>query len=103
MKEFIGEPLLQVVFDTSSLAAGEPGAPISFVWRGNEHLVTEVLRRWKGLSPDRTHGSGEMYVEKHWFHILTNTGKNMEIYFDRSASRNAQRYGSRWWLYTVED
>lgn len=102
MKEFIGEPLQQVAFDTSSLAAGEPGAPASFTWRGREHLVTEVLGRWKGVAPDRTHGSGEMYVEKHWFRISTDTGYKMDVYFDRAASRSSKRFGSRWWLYTAE-
>ena len=102
MKEFIGEPLQQVSFETASLASGEPGAPISFTWRGNKHLVTEVLDRWKGVAPDRTHGSGETYVEKHWFRFKTDTGFTMEVYFDRAASRTSQRFGSRWWVYTVE-
>lgn len=102
MTEFIGEPLQQVRFDTASLAAGEPGAPLSFVWRSREHLVTEVLDRWKGVAPDRTHGSGEMYVEKHWFRFATDTGHTMTVYFDRASSRTSQRFGSRWWLYTVE-
>ena len=103
MKEFIGEPLQQVVFDTSTLASGEPGAPISFTWRGVTHLVTEVADRRKGVAPDRTHGSGEMYVEKHWFRVVTNSGYTLDIYFDRASSRNSKRFGSRWWVYAAED
>lgn len=102
MKEFVGEPLQQVTFDASSLAAGEPGAPVSFTWRGERHLVTEVLDRWKGVAPDRIHGSDEKYVEKHWFRFRTNTGYQMNVYFDRASSRAAQRFGSRWWLYSLE-
>lgn len=102
MKEFIAEPLQQVAFDTGRLAAGEPGDPLSFSWRGQEHRVTEVLDRWKGVAPDRTHGGGELYVEKHWFRFRTSTGYTMTVYFDRAASRTAKRFGSRWWLYTVE-
>jgi hypothetical protein len=102
MKEFIGEPLQQVISDTSSLAAGQPGAPISFTWRDKQHLVTEVLDQWKGLAPDRTHGSGEMYVEKHWFRFKTDSGHTMTVYFDRASSKAAQRFSSRWWVYTTE-
>ncbi len=59
-----------------------------------------VLEAWKEDGPCR-HGSGEMYLRKHWFKILTEQGPQMTIYFDRQA-RSKRQSKARWWLYTIE-
>jgi hypothetical protein len=79
------------------MAAGEPGLPGRFLWRGKEHEVATVLRKWKESGPCH-HGSGEMYLRKHWYEIITVAGERMTIYFERQSRGKAK---ARWWLYTV--
>ncbi len=85
-KEFISEAITPVggSFDTSGMAAGEPGLPARFVWRGGEYEVARVVDKWKTTGACR-HGSGEQYVRKHWFRVQLTDGTEMEIYFDRQA------------------
>ncbi len=59
----------------------------------------EMLEEWKESGPC-THGSGEMYVRKHWYRIRTSGGDEMKIYFERKA-RSAREVKKRWWLYTL--
>ena len=95
---FVSEPIKPVVAtaDTSRMAAGEPGLPREFVWRGETVAIAEVIRSWKDTGPC-THGSGERYVRKHWYEVRTEAGQRMKIYFERQ-SRSRQR----WWLFTTE-
>jgi phosphoribosylglycinamide formyltransferase-1 len=97
-EEFVSEPLVPAEGsgDASAMARGEPGMPRRFAWRGAEHAVTQVLRSWKSSTPER----GEMYLRRHWFEILTDTGQRMTIYCERQA-RNRRRPQSRWWVYAV--
>jgi phosphoribosylglycinamide formyltransferase-1 len=80
------------------MSAGEPGLPGRFSWRGTEYGVARVLATWKTTGPCK-HGSGEQYVRRHWFRLITTDGTEMEIYFDRQprAAQNKQR----WWRATV--
>jgi phosphoribosylglycinamide formyltransferase-1 len=80
------------------MSAGEPGLPARFLWRGQEYRVAAVLEKWKTTGPCR-HGSGEQYVRRHWFRIVTDDGRQMEIYFDRQP-RSRQK-NQRWWLAAV--
>jgi phosphoribosylglycinamide formyltransferase-1 len=99
-KEFVSEPLAPVggAFDTSAMAAGEPGLPARFRWRDVEYEVARVLETWK-TTGDCHHGSGEQYVRKHWFRIEAADGTMMEVYFDRNPrSRQGKK---RWWLATI--
>ena len=42
----------------------------------------------------------ELYVRKHWFEVLTDSGETLKIYFERQArSRNAR---ARWWLFSID-
>jgi hypothetical protein len=82
------------------MASGEPGFPERFTWRGNEYTVAAILRKWKESGPCH-HGSGEIYLRKHWFAILTTSGERMTIYFERQT-RKGSSARARWWLYTVE-
>lgn len=96
---FVGEPLtpLEVTFVSSSMAAGKPGLPERFTWKGGTFGVAEVLEEWKEAG-DCRHGSGERYLRKHWFRIKTTSGEEMKIYFERQARSKG---GSRWRLYTI--
>ncbi|MFH0908373.1 MAG: DUF6504 family protein [bacterium] len=100
---FVSEPLKPVIAtaDTSRMAAGEPGLPREFVWRGRTIVVRDVVRSWKDTGPC-SHGSGEKYVRKHWYEVRTETGQRMKIYFERQA-RSRARATQRWWLFTTED
>jgi|ERR1700677_1149908 len=91
------KPLLDEV-DARRIIVGEPLLPARFAWRGVEYTVGEVLEAWKESGPC-THGSGEIYVRKHWFRIRTTGGDEMKIYFERKA-RSARQAKKRWWLYT---
>ena len=99
-KEFVSEPITPVAgsFASASMAAGEPGLPSRFVWRATEYEVLQVLEAWKTLG-QCTHGSGELYVRRHWFRVVTADGAEMELYFDRQP-RVRQRM-QRWWLATI--
>lgn len=101
MKRFVGEALKPVAetFDTSRMAAGGPGLPEEFTWRGERVRVAHVLNAWRETAPCR-HGSGERYVSKHWFDIRTTNGETMRIYFERRA--RGRTLSARWWLFSME-
>ena len=96
--QFIGEPLSGIVVGLPS-STGEPVAPSEFSWRNQTYQVVEIIDKHKGIDRDRTHGSSEQYVHKHWFTVKVNDGRIMSIYFERQPrGRGTQR----WWLYQVE-
>ena len=101
-EEFVSEPIQPVAgtFDPAGMARGEPGLPQRFVWRDTEYSVAAVLEVWKEDGPCH-HGSGEKYLRKHWFKILTDQGPRMTIWFERQA-RSKRQSKARWWLYTVD-
>jgi hypothetical protein len=102
-EQFVGEAIRPVVAtcDTARMAAGGPGLPRAFVWRGRTVEIQTVLRSWRETGPCRN-GSGERYVRKHWYEVITNSGSRMKLYFERqSRSRAARR--QRWWLFSVEE
>lgn len=101
-ERFVSEPLQPADrdWDAAAMAAGAPGLPAAFRWRGQTLVVQAVLRGWRETGPCR-HGSGERYVRKHWFEVLTDDGRTVKLYFERQPRR---RGGSaRWWLYTIAD
>lgn len=98
---FICEPLIprRMTRDTSAMARGEPGLPDSFVWRGREYVVAEVLKAWKETGPE-TPGSSSTYLKRHWYRVRMETGELMTLYYDRRPGRgNGGK--RRWWVYTV--
>lgn len=101
-EEFISEAIKPVAgtFNKAVMATGEPGAPSEFTWRGKTFIVKKVIRSWKKTAAC-THGSGEQYVNKHYYEILTQSGERMKIYFERRPPRNKPN-APRWWLYTKE-
>ncbi len=76
--------------------------PQRFRWRNSEYLITRVISARKGVTPDRTHGSGELYVHKHWFTIEVDGREVWTIYFDRQMQSKRQAK-TRWYLYTLEE
>jgi hypothetical protein len=100
-EQFIGEEITPVAgtADTRAMAAGGPGLPARFVWRGREFQVEAVLATRRKLGSCRG-GSPEQYVRKHWFTIRTATGEVMQIYFDRQP-RRGKSPKARWWLFTA--
>ena len=101
-ERFIDEPIvpLTATSDTSRMAAGEPGLPREFLWRGRTIEVAAVLRTWRQTGKCR-HGSPEMYVRKHWFDVATTSYGTMRIYFDRQPRRGHK--GARWWLFSISE
>lgn len=98
--QFISEAIIP---DTASFAPaaaiGEPALPLRFTWRKRNFAVREVISAWKEHEPDRTHGSGELYLRKHWFEVQVDDGSVMKIYFQRQPMSGRAR--ARWWLYSV--
>lgn len=101
-REFISESIAPVAgtADTGTMAAGVPGLPRAFTWRGETLTVAEVRCTWRETGPC-THGSGEMYLRKHWFEVRTDTGKTALIYFERRPCGANKK--TRWWLFTLEN
>jgi len=102
-EQFVSEAIRPVVAtcDTSRMAAGEPGLPRAFLWRGQTIEIAELMRSWRETGPCRN-GSGESYVRKHWYEVVTSSGSRMKIYFERQARTRGTR-GQRWWLFSVEE
>ena len=100
-EEFVGEALVTMEgsFKTTGAAPGEPILPARFKWRGREYTVESVLKKWKESTACK-HGSGEAYLRKHWYHIRTTDGAELQIYFERQA-RSASQRRKRWWIYTA--
>ena len=98
--QFISETirLVAATCDTSCMAAGEPGLPREFVWRGKHVRVVDVRRAWK-TTGDCRHGSGEQYVRKHWYEVVTEDDGVMTIYFERQPRRG--HTNERWWLFSI--
>ena len=101
-RQFVGEPIEPDpdALDAARMAAGEPGLPLRFHWRGRPVRVTRVLRSWRETGPCR-HGSGERYVRKHWYEVRTDAGSTLTIYFERQSRSRADRT-RRWWLHAEQ-
>lgn len=84
--------------DTRAMAAGGPGLPQAFVWRGRTLEIATVLRTWRETGSCK-HGSPERYVRKHWFEVQTTSNRIARIYFERQ-SRGPGRT-RRWWLFSI--
>lgn len=100
-EEFVSEAMVPepATGDVVAMSHGEPGLPARFTWRGTRYRTAGVLRKWKTSGPCR-HGSGERYLRRHWYEILTEPPVLMTVYCERQA-RDARRAKARWWIYTV--
>lgn len=97
-RHFVGEPITAVEpLDATVMAAGQPSAPGSFVWRGERCAVKHVLAVWKDIS-DGSKGDEPGYVRKHWFRLQLVDGGIAEVYFLRQPQGPGK---PRWFLYTL--
>lgn len=87
--------------DPAIMARGEPALPRRFTWRKQRFEVREVLETWKDYG-DCRHGSGERYLRKHWFHVRTDDGTEMRIYFLRQPG-TGKSAKSRWWIHSIDE
>jgi hypothetical protein len=101
-ERFVSEVIIPVIAscDTARMAAGEPGLPHEFVWRGQTIEILTVLRSWHETGKC-SHGSPELYLRKHWYEVATTTNGTMRIYFDRQSRRGSK--GGRWWLFSISE
>lgn len=101
-EQFVSEAIQPVIatYDTARMAAGEPGLPREFAWRGRTIEVAAMLRTWRETGKCG-HGSPERYVRKHWYEITTASGETMKIYFERQP--RGKHRGERWWLFSIRD
>ena len=101
-EQFIGAAIQPVegTMDAARMSVGEPGLPRQFRWKTQTIEIARVLKTWRETGPCH-HGSGETYVRKHWFEVLTGAGDTMKIYFERQPIR-ARKSKSRWWLFTLD-
>ena len=93
-EQFISAAIQPVAgtFDAARMSTGEPGLPRQFRWRSQTIQIARVLKTWRETGPCR-HGSGESYVRKHWFEVLTDSGDTMKIYFERQPDREETGLG----------
>jgi len=70
--------------------------PVSFTWRGETHVVAEILEEWVdtgyGHVPPR---SRKWFTRRHrrYFVVRTSAGDTFEMYFDYADKRH-----HTWWL-----
>lgn len=100
-ERFIGASIRPVenTIDPARMGLGEPGLPREFLLKKQVIKIERVLRTWHEIG-DCHHGSGERYLRKHWFEVVTQAGERMKIYFERQA-RTGRKI--RWHLYTLQD
>ena len=99
-EQFISAAIQPVAgtFNAARMSTGEPGLPRQFRCGSQTIQIARVLKTWRETGPCH-HGSGERYVRKHWFEVLTDSGETMKIYFQRQARSRSNK--SRWWLFTI--
>ncbi len=99
--QFVSEWIKPVTatLNTSRMAAGEPGLPSEFVWRGETVTVVRIRKAWREAGPCR-HGSGEQYVRKHWYEVEDAGGRVLKMYFDRNPRGKQAR---RWCLFSLDE
>jgi hypothetical protein len=101
-EQLISEAITPIIetCDTARMAAGEPGLPREFLWRGEAIEIATVLRSWRETGKC-SHGSPELYVRKHWYEVATTSRRIMKIYFQRQPRRGQK--GPRWWLFSIHE
>lgn len=95
---FVSEPIepLDQSHDVTAMARGEPGVPLRFRWRDEDHEVVAILRRWKVASREGGRASGELYVRRHYVEIETRRGLVLSLYCERSTPRGRSK--RRWFV-----
>lgn len=99
--QFVSATIQPIVgtIDPVRMSTGEPGLPRHFRWGSQTIRIMRVLKTWRESGPCH-HGSGERYIRKHWFEIVTDAGDTMKIYFERRA--RSRQIKHRWRLFTID-
>lgn len=103
MEEFVSEPITPQAgtFDATPMAAGLPGLPSGFDWRGAPFEIVERLDAWKQSGPEKGRADGERYLRRHCFRLRMSDGAIWTVYFTRQPSQGGSGK-TRWFLYSVE-
>lgn len=101
MEEFLSEPITPHAgtFDTADMAAGLPGLPRGFTWRGASYDVAEQLESWKQSAPEVGRLSGERYLRRHYFRLRMADDSIWTVYLVRQTPRSGSPK-QRWFLYS---
>ena len=102
MDQFVSDPItpLKEGFDAAAMGRGEPGLPAGFVWRDAEYRIARELERWKQSSPEGGRAGNEVYLRRHCYRLLMDSGDVWSIYFTRQPVAGSGGR-QRWFLYTV--
>lgn len=71
--------------------------PISFIWRGREYKIKEVIAFWPDFSYSKSGARRKRWWQRrhrNYYRVLTEDEEVFEIYFDRGSKRET------WILYT---
>ena len=103
MEGFVSEPITPQAgtFDAGAMAAGLPGLPRGFRWRGAAYTVVALLDAWKQSAPEGGRPDGERYLRRHCFRLRMNDDSVWTVYFTRQPPRGGSPK-SRWFLYSIE-
>ena len=103
MEEFVSEPITpqKGTFDAGAMAAGLPGLPRGFVWRGESCLIVAQLDAWKHSAAEGGRAGGERYLRRHYFRLRMTNESVWTVYFVRQPPRGGSSK-IRWFLYSIE-
>jgi hypothetical protein len=83
------------------MAAGLPGLPRAFTWRGARYEIQDCLEAWKQSEPEGGRAGGERYLRRHYFRLHMSDETVWTVYFLRSTPRSGTPT-RRWFLYRIE-
>jgi hypothetical protein len=66
--------------------------PVSFVWRGKEYPIKEVIAFWPDFSFPRSGAKRKRWWQRrhrNYYRVLTEDDQVFEIYFDRGSKEEA--------------
>jgi hypothetical protein len=107
---FISEAV-DVEFDEEPALTKKPGCPDRFIWRGETHHVSEMLKEWHdfGRRGRMAHNMraahltaaerrGSWGVGRDYYRVRTGDGRIFDLYYDRAPKTAGHRRGA-WFLY----
>lgn len=66
--------------------------PASFIWRGKEYKIKEVIAFWPNFSYPKSGGKRKRWWQRkhrNYYRVLTEGEEIFEIYFDRGSKKEA--------------
>ncbi|NIM98932.1 MAG: hypothetical protein GTO24_12875 [candidate division Zixibacteria bacterium] len=85
MLEFVSEEI-EVTQDE------ETRNPASFVWKGKEYKIKEVIAFWPDFSYSKSGGKRKRWWQRkhrNYYRVLTEGDEIFDIYFDRGSKKEA--------------